>query len=216
MPAAISNQPMLPSGAALRAWAAHCRPPNIPASLEPYLHLPTYPILTQERFRGHGPRIAFCRNLVHLLLSFLSTHHSQIYPTTPHRSGFEGMGRAELRAWCQGQIARYKARLAGCRPGWFAGSGGRLPRLIAGAAVVGFLVCNSAVCCRLRAAATCCHPCTTHGPADPTVLEVCGQLPHDCLRQAPGAAPALSQRWNEHASAKCCTCFLWLSSAEAI
>ena len=137
-------------------------------------------------------------------------------PNHPHRSGFEGMGRAELRAWCQGQIARYKARLAGCRPGWFAGSGGRLPRLIAGAAVVGFLVCNSAVCCRLRAAATCCHPCTTHGPADPTVLEVCGQLPHDCLRQAPGAAPALSQRWNEHASAKCCTCFLWLSSAEAI
>lgn len=37
-------------------------------------------------------------------------------PAPANREGFPGVGRAELRAWCRGKIARYKVRLTGV--GW--------------------------------------------------------------------------------------------------
>lgn len=111
------------------------------------------------------------------------SHHCapSLFFALPCRAGFEGMGRAELRAWCQGQIARYKVppvatALAACHTrSWVA--------------TYGYTAAAAA------AAASCCYRCGANAArpvlpwlADPTVLEVCGLLPNDCLRQASGAA----------------------------
>jgi fatty-acyl-CoA synthase len=62
-----------------------------------------YPREIEEFLHGH-PAVAD----VHVFGVPSKRYGEELCAWIKLRSGFEGMGRAELRAWCQGQIARYK------------------------------------------------------------------------------------------------------------
>lgn len=99
------------AGVSVPCLFVHVHAPAAPCSLLPFCQLLCPLRAWRRRLAPRQLCCPACRRA-----PCLTCRSLRLPPCAPSRAGHEKVGRAELRAWCKGRIARYKASAPACLP----------------------------------------------------------------------------------------------------